>query len=100
LTALTAEISPGQLITGESAEKRFVETWGALLRLRNILQAFDEFGEQDRLTPYDAQEYQSTYLEIYARVRANEDSEKESILDDVKKKTVACQPIRSFVKKL
>jgi type I restriction enzyme R subunit len=83
LTALTAEFAPGQLITGESAEKRFVETWGALLRLRNILQAFDEFGEQDTLTPYDAQEYQSTYLEIYARVRANEDSEKESILDDV-----------------
>jgi type I restriction enzyme R subunit len=83
LTALTTEFSPGQLITGESAEKRFVETWGALLRLRNILQAFDEFGEQDALTPYDAQEYQSTYLEIYARVRANEDSEKESILDDV-----------------
>jgi type I restriction enzyme R subunit len=80
LTALTAEFAPGQLITGESAEKRFVETWGALLRLRNILQAFDEFGEQDTLTPYDAQEYQSTYLEIYARVRANEDSEKESIL--------------------
>ena len=83
LTALTTEFSPGQLITGESAEKRFVETWGALLRLRNILQAFDEFGEQDPLTPYDGQEYQSTYLEIYARVRANEDSEKESILDDV-----------------
>jgi type I restriction enzyme R subunit len=83
LTALTAEFSPGQLITGESAEKRFVETWGALLRLRNILQAFDEFAEQDTLTPYDAQEYQSAYLEIYARVRANEGSEKESILDDV-----------------
>ena len=83
LTALTAEFAPGQLITGESAEKRFVETWGALLRLRNILQAFDEFADQDQLTPYDAQEYQSTYLEIYARVRANEDSEKESILDDV-----------------
>ena len=83
LTALTTEFAPGQLITGESAEKRFVETWGALLRLRNILQAFDEFAEQDQLTPYDAQEYQSTYLEIYARVRANQDSEKESILDDV-----------------
>jgi type I restriction enzyme R subunit len=83
LTALTTEFAPGQLITGESAEKRFVETWGALLRLRNILQAFDEFADQDQLTPYDAQEYQSTYLEIYARVRANEDSEKESILDDV-----------------
>lgn len=83
LTALTTEFSPGQLITGESAEKRFVETWGALLRLRNILQAFDDFAEQDKLTPFDAQEYQSTYLEIYARVRANQDSEKESILDDV-----------------
>jgi type I restriction enzyme R subunit len=83
LTSLTEEFTPGQLITGEDAEKRFVETWGAILRLRNILQAFDEFEGTDRLTPFDAQEYQSTYLEIYARIRATEDAEKTSILDDV-----------------
>lgn len=83
LTSLTEEFTPGQLITGEAAEKRFVETWGAILRLRNILQAFDEFSSKDRLTAFDAQEYQSTYLEIYARIRATEDAEKTSILDDV-----------------
>ena len=83
LTSLGEEFVPGQLITGEAAEKRFVETWGAILRLRNILQAFDEFSEKDKLTAFDAQEYQSTYLEIYARVRATEDSDKASILDDV-----------------
>jgi type I restriction enzyme R subunit len=83
LTSLTEEFTPGQLITGEDAEKRFVETWGAILRLRNILQAFDEFEGKDRLTPFDAQEYQSTYLEIYTRLRATGDVEKASILDDV-----------------
>lgn len=83
LTSLTTEFTPGQLIIGEAAEKRFVEIWGSILRLRNILQAFDEFEDNDRLTPFDAQEYQSTYLEIYARVRANDDAEKASILDDV-----------------
>lgn len=83
LTSLTEEFTPGQLIFGEGSEKRFVETWGAILRLRNILQAFDEFSSKDRLTAFDAQEYQSTYLEIYARIRATEDAEKTSILDDV-----------------
>lgn len=83
LTSLATEFAPGHLIVGEDAEKRFIEIWGAILRLRNILQAFDEFEGQDRLTPFDAQEYQSTYLEIYARVRATEDADKASILDDV-----------------
>ena len=83
LTSLTEEFTPGQLITGEEAEKRFVETWGAILRLRNILQAFDEFSSKDRLSAFVAQEYQSAYLEIYARIRAKEDAEKTSILDDV-----------------
>lgn len=83
VNSLTAEFSPGQLITGEAAEKRFVETWGSILRLRNILQSFEEFEGDTNLTPFDVQEYQSTYLEIYARVRGGQDAEKESILDDV-----------------
>jgi type I restriction enzyme R subunit len=83
LSSLIQEFVPGQIITGENAEKRFVEAWGEILRLRNILQAFDEFQDNDRLKPFDAQEYQSTYLEIYGRVRALSDAEKTSILDDV-----------------
>ncbi len=83
IDALTGEFTPGQLVTGEAAEKRFVETWGAILRLRNILQAFDEFEGSDKLTPFDVQEYQSTYLEIYAKVRDGQNSDKESILDDL-----------------
>jgi hypothetical protein len=42
--------------------------------------AFDEFESKDRLTPFDAQEYQSTYLEIYARVRATDDAEMAALL--------------------
>lgn len=83
VTELATEFEPGQLIVGEESEKRFVEIWGSILRLRNILTAFDEFASDDRLTPFDAQEYQSTYLEIYAKVRAAGDTEKASILDDV-----------------
>ncbi|MEY5017188.1 MAG: hypothetical protein RL431_237, partial [Actinomycetota bacterium] len=80
---LTAEFRPGQLVTGEAAEKRFVETWGAILRLRNVLQSFDEFSDNTRLTPFEVQEYQSTYLEIYTRARKSGNDDKESILDDV-----------------
>ena len=67
----------------EADQKEFLQLWGAILRVRNILQAFDEFSADDRLTPFDLQNYQSTYLEIYARLKPIIDDPKESILDDV-----------------
>lgn len=74
---------PGELIVGETAEKEFAVLWGSILRLRNILVAFDEFAGDDPLTAYAVQEYQSSYLEIYSKLRPKVDSDKESILDDV-----------------
>lgn len=83
LTELTASYAPGGRIVGEQAQKDFAQLWGSILRLRNILVAFDEFAGDDRLTAFDAQNYQSTYLEIYHDVRAIDRADKESILDDV-----------------
>jgi type I restriction enzyme, R subunit len=75
--------APGQLILGEQAEKEFVVLWGSILRQRNILVSFDEFAEDDSLTPFAIQQYQGTYLEIYSRYRREGDADRESILDDV-----------------
>ena len=83
LAELSLEFEPGQLVVGEQDQKRFAELWGAILRLRNILVAFDEFSSDDSLTPFAIQNYQSTYLEIYATLKRDTDADKESILDDV-----------------
>ncbi|MEG0589413.1 MAG: type I restriction endonuclease subunit R [Aurantimicrobium sp.] len=83
LAELSLEFEPGQLVVGEQDQKRFAELWGAILRLRNILVAFDEFSSDDSLTPFVIQNYQSTYLEIYATLKRDTDADKESILDDV-----------------
>jgi len=73
----------GQPIVGESAQKEFIELFGAILRLQNILTSFDDFIGQDPLTERNAQDYRSIYLDLYAELRRDRDTEKESINDDV-----------------
>lgn len=74
---------PGQIPASESEQERFIKTFGELLRLRNILQAFDEFEEQDPLAPRDLQDYQSAYLELYRERRSQNEEQPELINDDL-----------------
>lgn len=83
LDELLSVYAPGELIHGEESQKHFVQLWGSILRDRNILTSFDEFAADDRLSAFDAQNYQSTYLEIYGQMRDKAAADKESILDDV-----------------
>lgn len=73
----------GQPIIGEANQKEFIRLFGAILRLRNILTAFDDFAGDDPLSDRDHQDYQSVYLNLYADFRAQADAEKESIIEDV-----------------
>src|SRR6185437_16014343 len=59
---LMSRFPVGQTIVGERAQKDFIKLFGAILRLRNILTAFDEFAGNEILTARDFQDYQSTYL--------------------------------------
>lgn len=70
-------------IVGEASKKAFIKLFGALLRLRNILTAFDDFAGQEILGKRDFQDYQSLYLNFYAEFRSASEAEKESINDDV-----------------
>lgn len=83
LALLIAEFPLGQQIIGESAQKEFVALFGSILRLRNILQAFDDFAAEEVLALRDLQDYQSVYLNIYQDFRQKDSSEKESIIEDV-----------------
>ena len=70
-------------IEGEAAQKAFIKLFGAILRLKNILTAFDDFAGNEILSQRDFQDYQSVYLNLYAEFRSASEAEKESINDDV-----------------
>ena len=65
----------------ESEAKEFLSLFGSILKLRNILECFDDFS--DSLNERDRQDYQSHYLDHYDRLKSKSKAEKESILDDV-----------------
>jgi type I restriction enzyme, R subunit len=73
----------GQQIVGEAAQKDFIALFGHILRLENILTAFDDFAGEELLTERQGQDYRSVYLDLYADFRAAKEIEKESINDDV-----------------
>ena len=83
VTELLAEYPLGQPIVGEAAQKEFVALFGAILRLRNILQSFDDFAGNEIVSPRAMQDYQSIYLNIYQEFRSQQDGDKETINDDV-----------------
>ena len=68
---------------GETAQKQFIVLFGSILRLQNILTSFDEFAGNEILTERQSQDYRSVYLNFYAEFRKGDESEKESINDDI-----------------
>ena len=80
---LVADFPLGNAIIGEAAQKAFIKLFGTILRLKNILTAFDDFAGNEILSHRDFQDYQSVYLNIYAEFRSAADAEKESINDDI-----------------
>ena len=80
---LVASFPLGKAIIGEAAQKAFIKLFGSILRLKNILTAFDDFAGNEILSERDFQDYQSLYLNLYAEFRSTSDADKESINDDV-----------------
>ena len=80
---LQDEFPLDQPIIGEKAQKSFIRLFGSVLRLRNILVAFDDFAGKEILTPREYQDYLSIYLDLYADFRSASEADKEAINDDV-----------------
>ena len=80
---LTAGFTPGEQIVGESSQREFVQRWGELLKLRNILQAFDDFDSDTLLTDRQVQDYTSVYLDLHQEMTSRNASDRESIVDDL-----------------
>ena len=72
----------GQPIIGEQNKKDFIILFGNILRLRNILTAFDRFVGNEILSPIDFQDYTGTYHDVYEEIKPKA-GDKDSIMDDV-----------------
>lgn len=73
----------GKQIISEQAQKDFIRLYSAILRVRNILTAFDEFAGDEILTERDVQDYHSAYIDIYKQLRKTNEADKENINDDL-----------------
>lgn len=77
---LSSKFSPGELPKSEAEQKEFVELYNKILRLQNILTSFDDFKDNELLTPAAFQDYQSTYLMLHSMITK---PEKVSIIKDL-----------------
>jgi type I restriction enzyme R subunit len=73
----------GQAIVGEQNQKDFIRLFGAILRLKNILTAFDCFSGKEILSVRNFQDYQSIYIDIYQEFTKDKNTEREKINDDI-----------------
>ena len=70
---LLRKFRPGEIIASEEERKEFVRLFGALLRVLNILQAFDQFAGHELLSERDMQDYLGMYNDKAKRSRQRED---------------------------
>ena len=68
---------------GEEAMREFAKSFGAILRLRNILTCFDEFADDDPASPREVQDWTSTYLHVRDVLVPRVTDERENIAEDL-----------------
>lgn len=83
ISELVQRFPLGEEIIGEHNIKDFIMLFGSILKLRNILQSFDEFEGNEILSSRDFQDYQSDYLGYYEASKRDTDADKEIINDDI-----------------
>lgn len=79
---LETEYPLSEKIVGEKNEKNFIKLYNMILKVRNILQSFDDFKGQEIISEYDFQDYQSLYLSLYDKYR-KKPGEAKDIVDDL-----------------
>ena len=73
----------GEQIIGEQNKKEFIMLFGNVLKLKNILSAFDKFAGNEILSEREYQDYQSIYIDLYEEIKKTKNTDKESINDDI-----------------
>lgn len=72
------------MIIGEQNKRDFISLFGAILRMRNLLFAFDEFAGKEILNERDLQDYMGRYQDLRDEMtRIIIDAERTDIVDDI-----------------
>lgn len=80
---LTTKFPVGEPIIGEQNQKSFIKLYGAILKAKNILSAFDEFNGKEILSDRDVQDYHSMYINLYHEFRNKKTGDAENVNDDI-----------------
>ena len=80
---LKDEFPLSEYIIGETNKKNFIALFGFILRMRNLLNSFDEFAGKEILSLREFQDYCSRYLDIKDEFTKTKDGEAEKINDDI-----------------
>ena len=67
----------------EEKQKEFLQLFGNILKLRNILTSFDEFRGHEGITEQDFQSYQSRYIDCYHEYSSRKKKVQEETEEDV-----------------
>ena len=71
-------------IIGEQKQKDFISLFGAVLRMRNLLSAFDEFADREMISERDLQDYLGRYQDLRDEwYEKNKKGESKNIIDDI-----------------
>ncbi len=84
LLAIAPTVESVDGLIREDDQLRFVKAFRMVMRLRNVLTGFSEYAPEDLDLGQQAfEDYKSKYLDIYDRVKSNEDGEAVSIVDEI-----------------
>lgn len=84
LLTLVPSVRSVKDLPDEEAELEFIKIFRELMRLRNILESFSEFDDEHlSLTAQRFADYRSAYLDLFDKVKSDNQKEKASILGDV-----------------
>lgn len=82
VSQLRTDFPPQERIVGEQNQKDFINLYGKILRIRNILSSFDQFARDDIMNEREVQDYQSVYLTLYDNLRKDHDGEDKEVIND------------------
>jgi type I restriction enzyme, R subunit len=84
LLELTPTVSSVDQLQDENAEAEFIKMFRELLRIKNVLTSFAEFKDEDlTINEQSFEDYKSKYLDIYDKVKKQDEGDVVSILDEV-----------------
>lgn len=84
LKAIAPTVDSVDDLLTEEDEAKFIQAFRELIRIKNVLDCFTQFTFED--LPIDEQvfaDYRSKYLDLYDKVRSENQKDKVSILDDI-----------------